>query len=321
MAKRIIQVILLLLILTTAVLSYRIYRELMMPITPANNPTIIEIPDGASRDMVFRRLYAKKIIAHEWPLRIYVMLTTSGDKIKAGEYEFSSPASPLDVLSKLKEGGRPLRRLTIIEGWDRWDIAVAMARVPEFKLSSVDEAIGLMNETSEIRDLDPNAKNLEGYLFPDTYSYDSNTSPGEFIAGMVRQFKQEWNKKFATLAREKKMSVHDVVTIASIVETEVKLNEERPLAASVIFNRLKKQMPLGVDSSVIYAAKLNGIWKNDRKVYQSYLDLKSPYNSRINTDLPPGPISSPGVRSIEATLNPATSNYLYYVRDPERDDG
>lgn len=317
----IIRSLVLFLILIIAASSYWIYYELVTPLAPATHPVIVEIPEGASIDTILRSLRTKQIIAHKWPLRIYAVLTSSDEKIKAGEYEFNSPASPLDILNKLKEGGRPLRRLTIIEGWDRWDIANAMAQIPEFKLSSVDEAIGLMDDTSEVHELDPNAQNLEGYIFPDTYSYDSNTTAAVFINHAVRQFKLEWNKKFASAAREKNISAHDVMTIASIIETEIKINEERPLAASVIFNRLKKQMPLGVDSAIIYAAKLNGIWNKDRKVYQTYLELESPYNSRINIGLPPGPIASPGARAIEAVLNPATSDYLYYVRDPERDDG
>ena len=111
------------------------------------------------------------------------------------------------------------------------------------------------------------------------------------------------------------------MTTASIIETEAKLNEERPLVASVIYNRLKLDIPLAVDSSVIYASKLEGKWRYDGKVYRSDIERRSPYNTRLYSGLPPGPVSSPGESSLKAALNPATSDYLYYVRNPDRNDG
>jgi UPF0755 protein len=111
------------------------------------------------------------------------------------------------------------------------------------------------------------------------------------------------------------------VTIASLIETEAKLKEERAVVASVIYNRLRQGIALGIDSSVIYASKLAGKWKNDGKVYKSDIDRRSPYNTRLQTGLPPGPIASPSAASLEAALYPATTDFLYYVRDPARDDG
>jgi UPF0755 protein len=106
-----------------------------------------------------------------------------------------------------------------------------------------------------------------------------------------------------------------------LIETEAKLPEERPVIASVVYNRLKKSMALGIDSSIIYASKLAGKWKNDGKVYKSDLERQSPYNTRLNVGLPPGPIASPSLSSLQAALNPAQTDYLYYVREPSRDDG
>jgi UPF0755 protein len=111
------------------------------------------------------------------------------------------------------------------------------------------------------------------------------------------------------------------MTVASLIESEAKLKEDRPLVSSVIYNRLQKGMNLGIDSTAIYAARLAGKWRNDGKVYQSYLDLPSPYNTRKNSGLPPGPVVSPGADSIQAALHPAQSDYLYYVREPSRNDG
>jgi UPF0755 protein len=112
-----------------------------------------------------------------------------------------------------------------------------------------------------------------------------------------------------------------IVTIASIIETEAKLSEERPMVASVIYNRLRRNIPLAVDSTIIYASKLEGKWRYDGKVYKSDLERRSPYNTRIFAGLPPGPVASPGASSLSAALNPATTDYIYYVRNPDRYDG
>jgi UPF0755 protein len=244
-----------------------------------------------------------------------------GPRLKAGEYRFPSPISPLGVVRKLEEGQQRLARFTIIEGWTRWDVAAAMARIPELKLANADEALDLMNDTSDIRDLDADADNLEGYLYPDTYSFPPDATPREMIATMVKRFRQVWRDEFAELSRTSGKTPREIVTVASLVETEAKLNDERPLVASVIYNRLKIGMNLGIDSTVIYASKLAGKWKNDGKVYQSDLDRNSPYNTRKVRGLPPGPIASASARSLEAAMRPAETNYLYYVREPSRNDG
>jgi len=117
------------------------------------------------------------------------------------------------------------------------------------------------------------------------------------------------------------MTTRQIVTTASIIETEAKLDEERPIVASVIYNRLEKDIPLAVDSSIIYASKLEGKWRYDGRVYRSDIERRSPYNTRIYAGLPPGPVASPGASSLHAALNPIQSDYLYYVRNPDRDDG
>jgi UPF0755 protein len=141
------------------------------------------------------------------------------------------------------------------------------------------------------------------------------------ISVMVKRFRQEWKPEWADRARSLNLTPRQIVTVASLIETEAKLKEERPVVASVIYNRLRKNMALGIDSSIIYASKLAGKWKNDGKVYKSDIDRRSPYNTRLQTGLPPGPIASPSASSLEAALFPATTDYLYYVREPTRNDG
>jgi UPF0755 protein len=224
-------------------------------------------------------------------------------------------------LRKLEEGEQRLSRFTVIEGWSRWEIAAAMARVPELNLVNPDAAFPFMDDVSGIKDFDPEAENLEGYLYPDTYNFPPDSTPATMVATMVKRFRQQWKPEWTAKAQALNMSPRQIVTIASLIETESKLKEERPIVASVIYNRLKKDMPLGIDSSVIYASKLAGKWKNDGKVYKSDLERQSPYNTRLKIGLPPGPIASPSLNSIEAALNPAETDYLYYVREPSRTDG
>ena len=319
--KKIAILLLLLLLLGISGFAFYTYRELRTPVNHSRSSDYIEIPRGSTPAQVISKLHAAGIIGREWPLRLYVKLTGAGARLKAGEYRFPSPITPLAALRKLEEGGQRLSRFTVIEGWTRWDIAASMMRLQELKLASTDQALTLMNDTGGIRDMDAEAQNLEGYLYPDTYNFPPDATAADMIAVMVKRFRHEWKPDWADRARSLKLTPRQVVTIASLIETEAKLKEERPLVASVIYNRLQKGIALGIDSSVIYASKLAGKWKNDGKVYKSDIDRRSPYNTRLQPGLPPGPIASPSATSLEAALYPATTSFLYYVRDPARNDG
>jgi len=319
--KRLILLIIVLALAAATAYGAWTYYDLHKPVTHTKTGQYIEIPKGTSPSAIVRRLVAEGVIKHEWPFKFYLKISGAGSTLKAGEYDFPSPISPLGVLAKLQQGQRRLDHLTIIEGWTRWDIAHAMAQVPEFKLESDAQALELMNNVSLISDFDPEAKNLEGYLFPDTYEFAPETTAPEFIEMMVKRFRAIWKPDWSERARSLNFTTRQIVTTASIIETEAKLAEERPVVASVIYNRLKRDIPLAVDSSVIYASKLEGKWRYDGKVYRSDIERRSPYNTRLYAGLPPGPVASPGESSLKAALNPATSDYLYYVRNPDRNDG
>ena len=319
--KRLILLIIVVGLLAAAGLAAWTYSNLHKPISHSKNGKYIEIPKGSSPSAIINKLAGEGVIQHEWPLKLYLKMTGKGSTLRAGEYDFPSPISPLGVIAKLQQGQRRLNRLTIIEGWTRWDIARAMAQVPEFRLENEAQALELMDNVSLIGDLDPVARNLEGYLFPDTYEFSPETTPAELIETMVKRFRNVWKPEWTERARSLGFTPREIVTTASIIETEAKLADERPIVASVIYNRLKKDIPLAVDSSVIYASKLEGKWRYDGKVYLSDIQRRSPYNTRIYAGLPPGPVASPGESSLQAALNPATSDYLYYVRNPDRDDG
>jgi UPF0755 protein len=318
---KIISLVLLLVIIATGAFAFWTYRELNGQITHDKANEYIAIPRGSSPSDIVNKLTTSGIIRRGWPLLAYIRLTGAGARLKAGEYRFPSPISPLGVLRKLEEGEQRLSRFTIIEGWTRWDIAAALVRIPELKLESAEAALALMDDTSLIRDLDPEANNLEGYLYPDTYSFPPDSTATSMVAAIVKRFRKEWKPEWIDMANRLKMTPRQIVTIASLIETEAKLAEERPVVASVIYNRLQKGMSLGIDSTVIYASKLAGKWRNDGKVYQSDLDRDSPYNTRLRRGLPPGPIASPSLSSLEAALKPASTDYLYYVREPSRNDG
>jgi UPF0755 protein len=319
--KRLIISFLLIVVLISGGLFLWARYTLRTPVLHSQSGQYIDIPRGSSPDQIINNLENLGVIRRGWLLRLYIRLTNSGQRLKAGEYRFPSPISPLEVLQKLQEGEQRLSRLTVIEGWTRWDIASLLVRLPELKLRNTEEALALLDETSLIRDVDPTAKNLEGYLFPDTYSFPPDTSARQVVEAMVRRFRQVWGEVSSRHPVPSNRSPREIVTVASLIETEAKLSEERPRVASVIYNRLAKDIPLGIDSTVIYASKAAGKWRNNGKVYMSDIERDSPYNTRKVRGLPPGPIASPGLSSLEAALNPAQTNYLFYVRDPSRNDG
>ena len=319
--KRLILVIIAVLLLAGGASAAWVYSELRQPISHNKSGRYIEIPRGSSPSSIIKKLADEGVLKNEWPLKLYLKATGRGSTLKAGEYDFPSPVSPLTVLAKLQQGERRLTRLTIPEGWTRWDIAKAMVQVPDLHLESEAQALELMNNVSLVSDLDPQAKNLEGYLCPDTYEFAPDTPPADLIEMMVKRFRGVWKPEWTDRARIMNRTTREIVTTASIIETEAKLDDERPIVASVIYNRLEKNIPLAVDSSIVYASKLEGKWRYDGKVYKSDIERRSPYNTRIYAGLPPGPVASPGASSLHAALNPVQSDYLYYVRNPDRDDG
>ncbi|HNB21974.1 MAG TPA: endolytic transglycosylase MltG [Candidatus Melainabacteria bacterium] len=312
--------ILLVCILSAGYFLYGKWQMLSEPHALSQKTITIAIPRGATFEDTLALLSREGIITDILPLRVYLNLTNSAPVVQAGSYQFQSPITPLGAVDVLR-GGAHSDKITILEGWNRFDIAKAMRAVPALKLKTDTEALPLLSDVSLISDIDPVARNLEGYLYPDTYFIVERMTPKEVVKGMVTRFRKVWKEHLAQQAYERKTSIHEVVTVASLIETEAKLESERPKVASVIFNRMSKGMPLGIDSTIVYAAKIDGKWRNDGKVYQSDIDRRSPYNTRIFKGLPPGPVGSPGLSSLKAALNPETTTYLYYVRNPYQNNG
>ncbi len=321
MTRRILLAVALFLILCLAFLAGSGYRNLNKSQAHNKASEYITVPKGSSTQEVISQLREAGIIEHELPLLFYIKARGLSSSIKAGDYRFPSPISPLQTLEKLQEGQQKTFRFTVIEGWTRWDITNALIKLPQFKANTSEMVLAYMNNTSKIKEIDPQADNLEGFLYPDTYFFPPETSFEGVINTLVNKSKGIWTTETLARTRQLGQTPRQILTIASLIETEAKLAEERPVIASVIYNRLKINMTLGIDSSIIYAAKLAGKWKYDGKVYKSDLERQSPYNTRLNRGLPPGPIASPSASSVSAALNPSKTDYLYYVRNPARNDG
>ena len=256
------------------------------------------------------RLAKAGIVRRPRVLEAYLVVTRGNRHLEAGDYKFPSPISPLDAIERIRRGEVYYEKVTIPEGFNRFEIADLLAAKTE--KASADEFLSLMDNTGPIADIDPGAKNLEGYLFPDTYSYTSKTTPEELIRMMVRRFREVFTTDMASSASARHLSIQQAVTMASIIEKEAKVDEDRPVIASVFFNRLARNMPLAADATFIYAAELAHDYDNNPNQPRHRRRL-SPYNTYLYPGLPPGPIASPGKPSLEAALHPASSDYLYYV--------
>lgn len=274
------------------------------------------IRPGATARQIVHQLHEADILSHPFLVLTYLTLSHSSSRLKAGEYRFPSPISPLQVIRKLTAGQVSARRVTFPEGLTRFDVAAIISRLP---LKDAHRALALTQDPSLVSDLDPEADSLEGYLFPDTYEYVAHTTAAELMARMVARFRQVFTPEYEERAKELGLTVREVVTLASLIEKEARIPAERPLISSVFHNRLRRGMKLDCDPTVAYAALLAG--KNHPSITKSDLLRESPYNTYLTPGLPPGPIASPGRSSIEAALFPQKSNYLYFVLDGTKNDG
>lgn len=318
-----VKILFVLFILSVAALggvSYWVYSSLNRPQPHDKANQFVVIPKGSSPTEIIEKLAAEGIIKSSLPTLIY--LRTFGDpgKLKAGEYQFESPITPLQVIKELEKGEERMIKVTIPEGFTRFDIAKRLAeKFPTSPPTDEKTVLAMMDDPSLIRDISPTAKNLEGYMYPSTYQFPIGTKPADVIKKMVEQFKRIWKPEWSEKARSLGRTPQEIVTIASLIETESKVDDERPVVASVIYNRLSKNIPLGLDQSVVYIAKMQNRW--DGTINKSDLDVDSPYNTRKYAGIPPGPISSPSESAIEAALNPKQTDYLFYVLNVEKNDG
>lgn len=299
-----------------------IYREVNKPHAHGRAEAIITIEPRTNTGAIIAQLQREGILARAWPVWLWLKFGARHQKLKAGDYQFKSPISPLEVVNQLVQGKVVTREFTIPEGYNQFDIARVLASLPGLKQlppEKPEDLLWLMKKTELIADLAPEARTLEGFLFPDTYEYTARTTREQLIEAMVRRFRRVYTPEMQQRARQLNLTTYQVVTLASLIEKEAKVDAERELISSVYHRRLKLGMKLECDPTVIYAALLEGRYRGE--IYQSDLKRDSPYNTYQRLGLPPGPIASPGQRSLEAALNPAETNYLYFVVDATRNDG
>jgi len=317
---KILALIFFLLLVAVGGVSYWIYKSLHAPAQHDKANQFIQIPKGSSTNEIINKLTADGIIKNALPVQIYLRSFGDASRIQAGEYQFASPITPLEVLKEMESGEERTVKLTIPEGYTRFDIAKRIAeKFPGMPPMDEKAILNLMDDVSLIKDFDPQAKNLEGYMYPSTYNFPKETTPKQVIRAMVEQFKKTWRPEWNERARALGRTPHEIVTIASLIETESPHEAERPLVASVIYNRIQKNIPLGIDQTAVYIAKMQNRW--DGTIHKSDLESDSPYNTRRFGGIPPGAISSVSESSLKAALNPAQTDYIFYVLDVSKNDG
>jgi UPF0755 protein len=275
-------------------------------------PVRLVVPPGASAETIARQLHALGLTRHPLAFRALARARGAGSQLKAGEYALSGPLSLEGILDVLLRGDVVRRDLTIPEGKGLDEIA-ALVAAEGIDLEAFLEAV---RDPTPLRDLDPVASDLEGYLFPDTYDVpQSPEAPQLLVRRMVRRFREVIEPELARVDASG-MTVRQVVTLASIDELETARSSERPRIAAVFLNRLERKMPLQTDPSIIYALRQAGRW--DGNIRKRDFDIDSPYNTYRRPGLPPGPLGSPGRDALRAVLDPAETRDLYFV---SRNDG
>lgn len=295
---------LILLVVVVAAVAFGYY--FFVPFGPSAE-TFVDIPQGAGSSAIGARLEQAGVVRSRYAF--LAMRKVHGGTLHAGEYRFDHPVMIAEIYKRLLKGDVYTRTLVIPEGYNLFDIAGAVQAAGLGTSAAFLSAA--RHDTKLIGDLSPGALSLEGYLFPDTYRFSPHATPDMMVAAMV--------KRFRTVAAQLNLATQPdparTVTMASLIEKEVRNAGERPVVAGVFENRLARSMPLQTDPSVIYAAELAGRWRGT--IYRSDLDSDSPYNTYRHSGLPPGPIANPGVAALKAAMHPATTPYLYFVADAQ----
>jgi UPF0755 protein len=262
--------------------------------------TFVELAPGSTTMRMGQKLQAAGIVRSQYAFDL--MRWWKRGTLRAGEYRFDHPATVAEVYARILRGDVTAKLIVVPEGASTFEIASRLEQAGYDRQGFLD---AVARDTNLVSDLDPQAKSLEGYLFPATYHFDRKATSAQICAAMV--------KRFRTVSEQLglKRNVHHVVTVASLVERETAVDTERPLVASVLENRLTHKMPLMTDPAVIYGLEMKGIWRGT--IYQSDLKLDTPYNTYLHTGLPPGPVSNPGLHSLHAAMEPSRTDYLYFV--------
>jgi peptidoglycan lytic transglycosylase G len=305
-------------LLVVAVLGglYLVFAAVTGGESAPTEPAKIQVVKGDSLSSVAEKLETAGVIPSAFMFKMEARVGGYGTEIKTGEYTFERGAESEQILQKLTVGEAvPTLAITVPEGLSLEETArevAAQSGVPAAKFEEAarrtDYGYGFLE--------DPAIKSTEGFLFPKRYEFEEGTTASQMVTRMLEQYLLETQTLDISGAKERlNMSEYELVTVASLIEKEASLPEERPLVASVIYNRIRKDMPLQIDASVHYALDKQG-----EELSLSDLEVDSPYNTYENEGLPPGPICSPSRQSLEAAMNPADTDYLYYVLKANGDE-
>ncbi len=273
---------------------------------------IVEIPKGSTTESISEILYENKLIKSKILFKLSVKISNKASSFKAGKYLMNQSYSNQDIIDKISSGKiyNDGIKITIPEGSTSREIVSILTKN---NIGSEETYLELIDNPKEFYDKfgflkEKDIISLEGFLYPQTYYFDENTKEKEVLSTMLEHFNQVYNDKLKKRQSELKMTLQEVVNLASIVEKEAVLDEDRPIIASVFYNRMDIDMPLQSDATIQYAF-------DQRKEIVTYKDLEidSPYNSYKNRGLPPTPIANPGIKSIEGVLYPKETDYLYFV--------
>lgn len=282
-----------------------VVESIEIPYQGFEGETFVRFERGAGTASMGRALERAGVIRHAWQFWLVRALHPS-TTLQAGEYRFAGQARVVRVFDRIARGDIFYFEIAVPEGSNIFDIARLLESAGAMP---AEDFLRAASDPASIRDLDPEARTLEGYLFPATYRLSHSTTAEDFCGMMTTQFRRQW-KKLAPGAA----AAHRAITLASLVEKETGLAEERPLVASVFANRLNLGMKLDCDPTVIYAALLENRYRG--AIHHSDLDNRNAYNTYRNAGLPPGPIANPGAQAIAAALAPAQTDYLYFVAKP-----
>jgi UPF0755 protein len=271
----------------------------------------VDIPRGMSNSAIARKLAENGVVRSQIAFDILCRVNRPA-LLQAGEYFFDRPATPAEVFRKIAEGRVYVKVVTVPEGKTMKEIATLLEQEG---LVSRSAFLAAANDAALIEDLAPEARNLEGFLFPSTYQFSRHVTPEQVVDAMLKQFREVWDRLQKEQGAADGRPVSEIVTLASLVEKETGVKEERPLVAAVFENRLERGMALQCDPTVIYALDLANGYTGSLSAKD--LQIKSPYNTYRNAGLPPGPIANPGEASLRAALHPAEEDYLYFVSNAQ----
>jgi len=303
---------LLLLLLLPLLGAFFLNRHWRTPYRGWRGPSAtVEIPRGAPAGRAVELLEEAGVVRSAVLTKAAYALLRRGLVVQAGRHTFRRPLTPLEALDELgRPTAAPSVRFTLPEGLRLEETAALLDREG---ICGAAEWLALVRDPSPMLDLDPRARDLEGYLWPETYFLPAHPAPGDVLARMLRAFRAFWTPERRELLQTRGLSLRQAVILASIVEKETGKAEERARVAGVFFNRLRLGMPLQSDPTVVYALVLEGRW--DGRLRRRDLEMDHPYNTYTRPGLPPGPICSPGEAALEAVLHPEAHDYLYFVAD------